>query len=103
MATLSQAVQVFDKSETDGISISAVLLGNNDLEDVFHELVDSTSLNDNHKQLLFTLLMDYSDIFAISKDQLGRTDILLHEIVTENVSPIHQKFRRLSPYQREAV
>ena len=88
MATLSQAVEIFDKLETDGIPVSAVLHGNNYLEDVFHELVDSMSLNDNHKQLLFTLLTGYSDIFVVSKDQLGRTDILQHEIVTENVSPI---------------
>ena len=89
--------------ETDGIPVSAVLHDNNDLEDVFHEIVDSTSLTDNHRQLLFTLLMDYSDIFAVTKDQIGRTDILQHEIVTENVSPIRQRFRRLSPHQKEEV
>jgi len=51
---------------TDGIPVSAVLHDNIDLEGVFHELVDSTSLNDNHKQLLFTLLMDYSLFQRIS-------------------------------------
>jgi len=65
VATLSQAVEIFDKSE---IPVSAVLHGDNNLKDVFHKLLDSTSLNDNHKQLLFTLLIDYSDIFAVSKD-----------------------------------
>ena len=37
------------------------------------------------------LLLEYSDVFAISKGKLGYTVVLQHEIVTENVSPIHQK------------
>ena len=44
--------------------------------------------------------MDYADIFPVSKDQLGRTDILQHEIVIENVTPICQRFHRLSATER---
>ena len=44
--------------------------------------------------------MDYADIFAVSKDQLGRSDVLQHEIVTENVTLIHQRFCRMSPQMR---
>jgi len=69
-----------------GISVSTVLhnIGNSAIEDVFQEFVENTSY------LLFTLLMGYADIFAVSKDQLGRTDILQHQIVTENVTPFCQ-------------
>ena len=59
-----------------------------------------TSLSNHQQDLLLALLLEYSDVFAISKDQLGRTDVLQHEIVTENVSPIRQKFRRMSPHTR---
>ena len=50
----------------------------------------STSLSNHQQDLLLALLLEYSDVFAISKDQLGRTDVLQHEIVTENVAPIRQ-------------
>ena len=38
------------------------------------------------------MVLEYSDVFAISKDQLGCTDMLQYKIITEHVSPIHQKF-----------
>ena len=71
--------------------------GSSVLEDSFQELVESTSLSDHQKHLLCTLLMDYVDIFAVLKDQLGHTDILQHKIVPENITPIRQRFCRLSP------
>ena len=114
MATLSEAVEIVDNHKSvnginldSGISVSTVShdIGKelSALEDIFQELVENTSLSDNEKHLLFTLLMDYADIFAVSKDQLGRTDILQHEIVTKNVTPIRQRFRRMSPQQKEEM
>ena len=47
--------------------------------------------------------MDYADIFAVLKDHLGRTDGLQHEIVTENVAPIRQRFHRFSPNSRKSM
>ena len=46
------------------------------------------------------LLIDYSDVFAQSRDELGCTDVLQHEIIANSVSPICQQFRRLSPEER---
>ncbi|XP_065900680.1 uncharacterized protein [Dysidea avara] len=114
VATLSEAVEIVDNNKSvnginldSGISVSTVShdIGKelSALEDIFQELVENTSLSDNEKHLLFTLLMDYADIFAVSKDQLGRTDILQHEIVTKNVTPIRQRFRRMSPQQKEEM
>ena len=37
-----------------------------------------TSLSSQHQDLLLTLLLDYSNVFARSKDELGRTDLLQH-------------------------
>ena len=41
-------------------------------------IVKDTSLSSQHLDLLLTLLLDYSDVFAHSKDELGRTDLLQH-------------------------
>ena len=71
-----------------------------DLEVIFQEIVKSTLMLNHQQDLLLALLLEYSDVFAISKDQLGRTDVLQHEIVTENISPIRQKFCRMSPHMR---
>ena len=70
------------------------------IEEMLMELVKETSLSGQHQDLLLTLLLDYSDIFARSKDELGRTDLLQHEIITDGTAPIRQRFRRLSPEKR---
>lgn len=49
------------------------------------------------------MLLEYSYVFAILKDQLGRTDLLQYEIVTEDSPPIGQKFPRISPQMREEM
>ena len=73
------------------------------LEEAFQSLLENTSLTSDHQNVLFSLLMEYADVFAISDDQLGRTNVLQHEIHTENVSPIRQRFRRMSPQKREEM
>ena len=60
-------------------------------------LVEDTSLSDHHQDLLMTLLLEYSDVLARMKDELGCTNVLQHEIVTDGTTPIRQQFRRLSP------
>ena len=64
------------------------------------DIVKDTSLSSQHQDLLLTLPFDYSDVFACSKDELGCTDLLQHEIVIDNAAPIRQRFRRLSPEKR---
>ena len=67
------------------------------LEEVFRSLVGNTSVTGDQQDVLFSLLMEYADVFASTEDQLGRTNVLQHEIYTGNVSPIRQRFRRMSP------
>ena len=64
------------------------------------EIVKNTSLCSHHQDLLLTLFLHYSDVFARSKDKLGRTYLLHHEIVIDSAAPIRQWFRRLSPEKR---
>ena len=53
----------------DVVAVSSVSDGNNDtvLEDMLMEIVKNASLSSHHQDLLLTLLLDYSDVFARSK------------------------------------
>ena len=97
--------EISEIESNDFVSVSAICQQdcNHDLEEVFQEIVKSTSVSSHQEDLLLALLLEYSDVFAISKDQLGRTDVIQHEIVTENVSPIRQKFCRMSPHMRAVM
>ena len=108
VAVLSEVVDIVDNPSEehnvmeDTVKVSAVG-GDKErplIEEMLMELVKETSLTGQHQDLLLTLLLDYSDIFARSKDELGRTDLLQHEIVTNGAAPIRQRFRRLSPEKR---
>ena len=84
------------------VMVSAVSSDNGctPLEEMLIELVKDTSLSSHHQDLLLALLMEYSDVFAWSRDELGRTDALQHEIITDDASPIHHRFWRLFPEKR---
>ena len=57
---------------------------------------------EEHEQFL-TLLCSYTDVFAASNSDLGRTSMLKHRINTGDAAPIRQPVRRLPPQQREEV
>ena len=44
-------------------------------------------MSSHHQDLLLALLMEYSNVFAQSRDELGHTDVLQHEIITDSASP----------------
>ena len=46
------------------------------LEEMLIELVKDTSLTSHHQYLLLALLIDYSQVFGRSRDELGQTDVL---------------------------
>ena len=105
VAVLSEVMKIEDnrlEDMNDAVAVSSVSDSNKDtvLEDMLMEIVKGTSLSSHHQDLLLTLLLDYSDVFARSKDELGRTDLLQHEIVIDSAAPIRQRFRRLSPEKR---
>ena len=60
------------------------------LEEVFQSVLENVSLTSDQQDILFSLLIYYTDVFAISDDQLGRTNVLQHEIHMDNVSLIRQ-------------
>ena len=91
---------VMDNSEdVNDVPVSAVSgeEGYTSLEEALAGLVKDMLLSPQQQDLLMALLLDYADVFAQSKSELGRTDVLQHEIVTSDAAPIRQRFRRLSP------
>ena len=60
-------------------------------------------LADIEKESLFSLLLQFSDIFAASQDLSGRTAKLKHNIDTGTAHPIRQSVRRLPPAKKQEV
>ena len=48
-------------------------------------------------------LRKYSDVFAQTSSDFGRTSKLEHEIHTDNSTPVRQALCRLSPHHRQEV
>ena len=49
------------------------------------------------------LLHQYKDVFSLSEQDLGRTNLIGHQIDTGNARPIKQKPRRTSPSKRAEI
>lgn len=64
---------------------------------------NASSLNDKQKGIFFNLLIKHQHVFARSKYDLGRTDLVQHEIDTGNSRPIKQNVRRLPLNKRDIV
>ena len=62
------------------------------LEEMLMESMKGTSLSSHHQDLLLALLIDYLDVLARSRDELGHIDVLQHEIITDGVPHTHQQF-----------
>ena len=59
------------------------------------------NLSEPEREQLFSLLLDYDDIFASSPDDFGRTGRIKHTIDTGNSPPVRQPVRRIPPIRRE--
>ena len=58
-------------------------------------------LSQPEKEQLYTLLLEYEDLFAKGPDDFGRTGSLKHKISTGDAQPIRQQVRRIPPVQQE--
>lgn len=52
-------------------------------------------LSEEYKSKLIPLLKEYSDIFSVTKNDIGLTSLVEHEIDTGNVKPIACQYRRI--------
>ena len=57
-------------------------------------------LNPEEQEELYTLLLQYHDLFAKEPNDFGRTDKITHKFDTGESPPIHQSLRRIPPFQR---
>ena len=69
----------------------------NDLPELVKELYDRSSggLNDLQKNQLYSLLVEFRDVFADGSSDIGRTSLTSHKIDTGDRKPIKQQPRRL--------
>ena len=69
-ANVAVMSEISEVEDDDLVPVSMILQQQNghDLERVFQELLKYISLPSHQQDLLFALLLEYSDVFAISKD-----------------------------------
>ena len=109
--TLYKGTKIAHLSEVEAVSDDSVLISSiqqskgvsTELETALWTLAEQASLPPVEQEKLFILLMEYSDVFALSNDSLGRTDVLQHEIHTGDAPPIRQHFRRVCPKKRQEM
>ena len=69
------------------------------LQDMFER--STTCLKAKQKQKLSCLLVEFEDVFAKDRTDLGRTNVTNHKIDTGSTIPIRQAPRRLPLFKRE--
>ena len=52
------------------------------------------------KKNCLNVLLNYADIFAVDKNDIGRTDKVQHQIDTGGAPPVRQQVRRVPPALR---
>ena len=58
-------------------------------------------LSDEEQKQLYSVLLEYADLFAGKPDDFGRTDKIKHAINTGDAAPVRQQVRRIPPVRRE--
>ena len=73
-----------------------------DREQVLWQMVSKSEdkLSNREKEQLFSVLVEFADIFAVERDELGRTGKIKHEINTGTATPTRQHVRRIPPARR---
>lgn len=64
---------------------------------------DLSHLQDIHQEALSKLLTEYEDVFSKGQGDIETTTAVEHSILTKDVSPIKQLYRRVPQALREEV
>lgn len=74
-------------------------------EEMLGKIVEENGecLTVGEKEQLLALLLQYADVFATTRDDLGRTGKLKHDIDTAGAHPVRQRVRRIPPQRRQEV
>ena len=60
-------------------------------------------VNVGEREELFSLLLEFADVFSLSTKNLGHTKVLQHRIYTGNAQPVHLPPRRIPQARREEL
>ena len=108
--TLYRGTRIAQLAEIEEVKDSPVMVSSvqcgtvsPELEEALWLLAEKASLASEEREKLFLLLLEYADVFALCNDELGRTNVLQHEIHTRDASPIRQQFRRVCPQKRQEM
>ena len=73
-----------EEVEDSPVMVSSVQRGtvSPELEEALWLPAKKASLASEEQEKLFSLLLEYADVFALCNDELGRTNVLQHEIHT---------------------
>ena len=113
MNTINQSVTLYKGAELTEIEevddsstrVASVQQGtvSPELEEALWMLAERASIESGEQESLFALLLEYADVFALCNDELGRTNVLQHQIHTGDSLPIRQQFRRVCPQKRQEI
>uniref|UniRef100_A0A5S6Q2I3 RNA-directed DNA polymerase n=2 Tax=Trichuris muris TaxID=70415 RepID=A0A5S6Q2I3_TRIMR len=72
---------------------------------MLQQLVETTGvpLTASQRKKLHGMLSKFRNAFAASEFDIGRTSVLKHDIVTDNIRPVRHPLRRLAPVERKEV
>ena len=65
--------------------------------------IDTSSMSQQQKDSLEELVRDFRGVFSTSKQDVGRTDLVYHNISTGDAAPIRQPPRRLPLHYKQEV
>ena len=96
VATLLPAETVANVSSSSPLSRSSISASH---LKILEQLVADTgeSLSEANKEKLLECLIEYADIFAVDKNDFGRTDKVQHQMDTGGAPPVRQQVRRVPP------
>ena len=60
-------------------------------------------VNVGEREELFSLLLEFADVFSLSTKNLGHTKVLQHRIYTGNAQPVHLPPLRIPQARREEL
>ena len=107
-STLRKGTKIATLIQLPDDSVQAHVSVSSDVPDSKHTLLweiahKAEHLTEAQRDQLYFLLLSYSDLFACSNDELGRTGMVTHTIHTGDASPVRTPPRRLPKrYQEEA-
>ena len=103
-----QQVEVVDEvssCDSDQTKLKQIDADYESVPEYIQTLLDGVddSISDDACLALRSVLTYHADVFSQNENDLGRTDIIMHHIATNNARPVRQSLRRHPPAHQEAI